>query len=324
MALDTKFQSKNDVNVYIGTEITMGTATLGAGTWNKAPVVDYSIQAKQAPLGVAPQRSNTFGQPESGLAHDRTQQLFEISLTMHATASVINRICGALYEDSDGTNALLGNSPATVSFKDGSSNTVPVTLLFENGGSNDNDLKYTSCLCTSMELAYAIGTDGGAMTCTATFVTGYEPTEESLTPSSSTDMAGTIMNIFDVTTQQLGGQDLLLHNFNLNISRAVNRVSWSSASNYKPLGYSIGMYEVTGVFGCKRDANSIQVPTNTSAGIALSVQSTSPVLQIDAPDVVVESVSTDLADEGWKEEFSFRAFFDDSSQSNPIVTIATS
>ena len=173
MAIDNKFQTKSDVEVYIGTEITMGTATLAGGTWDKVPVVDYAIADKQAPLGVAPQRANSFGQQVSGAKHNRTEQMFEVSLTMHGTAGVIDRICGALFEDDDATNTLIGGSPATKTFDDGQSNSVPVTLLFKNGGSDGNDIHFKSAMCTSMELSYGIGTDGGALSCVATFVTGY-------------------------------------------------------------------------------------------------------------------------------------------------------
>ncbi len=322
MAISSGFQTKSNVNVYIGTEVTMGTATIPAGTWHSVPVIDYSVSDIQASLGVAPQRTNSFGQQESGAVHDRTGQTYEISLTMHGTAGVLNRLCGAMYEDSDGTNALLGSSPTTTTFKDGVGNTVPVTILFENGGATAADLQYVSCMLSSMELSYGVGSDGGALKTTATFVTGYEPTDSAIdTPVSPVATEGTMFNIFDLSTHTLGGEDLLLHDFSLSISRPVNRISWNAADNYKPHGYSIGGYEVTGSLSCKRDIESQAVPTNTSAGIVLALSDGT--FQIDAPDCMVESVSTDLADEGWKKSFTYRCFYNDASETNPIVTITT-
>jgi|DEB0MinimDraft_4_1074332.scaffolds.fasta_scaffold29303_3 hypothetical protein len=328
MAIDSKFQTKSDVEVYIGTEITMGTATLAGGTWDKVPVVDYAIADKQAPLGVAPQRANSFGQQVSGAKHNRTEQMFEVSLTMHGTAGVIDRICGALFEDDDATNTLIGGSPATKTFDDGQSNSVPVTLLFKNGGSDGNDIHFKSAMCTSMELSYGIGTDGGALSCVATFVTGYIPIESTLTPSGGTitDVSGTVFNIHDLSIYTLGSvsNNILINDFSLNISRPVNRVSYQSTSEFAPYGYSIGGYEVTGTVGCKRDANSSAIPTNTSTGIELNIGDST--FEVTAPKVMVESVSTDLADEGWKQEFSYRAFYDDSGsnpENNTIVQIET-
>ena len=322
MAINSKFQSKSDVEVFIGTEITMGTATLAGGTWDKMPVVDYSISDKQAPLGVAPQRANSFGQQDSGAKHNRTEQMFEISLTMHGTAGVINRVCKALYGDGDGDNILMGSSPAIKTYDDGEGNIVPVTLLFKNGGSNDNDIHYKSAMCTSMELSYGIGTDGGALSCVATFVTGYIPVESTLTPASDTDRSGQVFNAHDISINSLGGQDVLINDFSLNISRPVNRVSYQSTVEFAPYGYSIGAYEVTGTLGCKRDANSSSIASNTSTGIALNVGDST--FEVTAPKVMVESISTDLADEGWKQEFSYRAFYDDASDTNTIVQIETS
>ena len=323
MAISPGFQTKNDVNVYIGTEVTMGTATVPAtGTWHSVPVTDYSISDIQAPLSVAPQRSNSFGQQESGAVHDRTTQMFEISLTMQGTAGVLDRLCGAMYEDSDGINALLGSSPVTSTFQDGVSNTVPVTILFENGGAGAADLQYVSCMMTGMELSYGVGSDGGALKATATFVTAYEPTETAIaTPSTITATEGVSFNFYDLTVHTLNSEDLLMHDFSLSISRPVNRVSWQSASNYAPHGYSIGGYEVSGSLSCKRDAESQAVPTNTSSGITLALSDGT--FQVDAPDCMVESVSTDLADEGWKQSFTFRCFYNDAAESNAIVTVTT-
>jgi len=327
MSISSNFQSKSDVEVYIGTEITMGTATLAGGTWDKVPVVDYSISDKQAPLGVAPQRANSFGQQVSGAKHNRTEQMFEVSLTMHGTAGVINRICGALFQDDDGDNILVGGSPSTKTFDDGQPNAVPVTLLFKNGGSDGNDIHFKSAMCTSMELSYGIGTDGGALSCVATFMTGYIPVESTLTPSGGTitDVSGVVFNAHDISINSLGGQQVLINDFSLNISRPVNRVSYQSTAEFAPYGYSIGAYEVTGTLGCKRDTNSSSIASNTSTGIELNVGDST--FEVTAPKVMVESISTDLADEGWKQEFSYRAFYEDSGanpENNTIVQIETS
>jgi len=57
MAAETNFQPLSDVKVYIGTEITFGTATLTGGTWNEYEVLDYSFPFPSASVEVAPQRA---------------------------------------------------------------------------------------------------------------------------------------------------------------------------------------------------------------------------------------------------------------------------
>ena len=324
MAISTDFTTKNNVNVYIGTEVTLGIGCVTGGAWHTAPVTDYSIQDIKAPLELAPQRANTSTQPESGAIHNRTQQLWEISLTMRGTAAVINRMCLALFGDGTSPNALLGNMPAQKTYVNGVTNAVPVTILFENAAATaaSIDQHYIGCMCTGMELAYAWGTDAGAMSCVATFVTGYLPVEVALVPASPTDMNGTPFNIKNLTAlgQGFGGADLLVYVYSLSIQRAVQRAGWIDTT-YAPSGYSVGPYEVTGNLTCKRDTGSYSVATNTSTGIALAI--TDGTLVISAPDVMIENLTTEIGDLDWKHVFAYRAFFNDAAMTNPIVTITT-
>ena len=43
MAISSAFNTKQNMNVIIGTEVTMGTATLAAGTTLEMPVTDFSF-----------------------------------------------------------------------------------------------------------------------------------------------------------------------------------------------------------------------------------------------------------------------------------------
>ena len=323
MAISANYQVKSNVNVYIGTEVTMGTVCVpDGGAWNLMPVVDYSFTDKQASLGVGPQRANSFGQDESLGQHDRTAQVYEVSLTMHGTAKTIDRACLALFGDDAQPNDLTGQLPSINTYTHGASNASPVTILFENGGSSGNDLEFKSCVCSGLELAYAIGTDGGALSAVVTFVTGYEPIEAAVDAvTSPTDCSGAVFNIFDLSTNTLNGEELMVYDFSCSIQRAVNKVGYRADANFEPHGYAIGPYEVTGSVSCKRDSESSAVPVNTSAGIPLVM--TDGAFEINAPKVMVESVSTDLADEGWRHSFAWRAFHAAGTESANIVTIGT-
>ena len=153
MALSTAFQTKQNANVVIGTEVTMGTATVAAGTTIEMPVTDYSFdEIHKHSLSVAPPRtgSGAFTQSDDMVKWQRHDRMFDISITFHSTAQAINRVCGALFGDSDGTNTLIGSMPSVVDFRDGQSNAVPVTLWFENSAHAGvgTDLYFTSCICT--------------------------------------------------------------------------------------------------------------------------------------------------------------------------------
>ena len=329
MALSTAFQTKQNANVVIGTEVTMGTATVASGTTIEMPVTDYSFdEIHKHSLSVAPPRtgSGAFTQSDDMVKWQRHDRMFDISITFHSTAQAINRVCGALFGDSDGTNTLIGSMPSVVDFRDGQSNAVPVTLWFENSAHAGvgTDLYFTSCICTGLTLSGDIASNGGVVMATATFQTAYAPTEGALTFTGGTHTLltaqTTMFNMHDLTVETLNEQDLLLYGFELAIARPVNRIGFDNGSNFKPMGYSIGGYEVTGSLTCKRDAESTDaIDTSTPVALALSA---GDVYQIDAPKVYVDSSGISFDDDGWKQTIHFRCTYTGAT-SNTIVSIKT-
>ena len=331
MALSTAFQTKQNTRVIIGTEATVGTAALATADSIEMPVTDYSFdEIHKHSLSVAPPRSGSgaFTQSDDMVKWQRHDRMFDISLTFHGTAQAINRVCLTLFEDGDGTNTLQGDMPDTTSFVDGVSNTVPVTLWFENSShaGQGTDMFFTSCLCTGLTLSGDIGSNGGVVMCTATFQTAYAPTEGVLTFSGGggthtviSDQT-TMFNMHDLTVETLNEQDLLLYGFELAIARPVNRIGFDSGSNFKPQGYSLGGYEVTGSLTCKRDAESTDaIDTSTPVALALSA---GDVYQIDAPKCVVDSSGISFDDDGWKQTIPFRCTYSGATSST-IVSIKT-
>ena len=331
MALSTAFQTKQNTNVVIGTEVTMGTATVAAGTTLEIHVTDYSFdEIHKHSLSIAPPRtgSGAFTQSDDMVKWQRHDRMFDISITFHATAQAINRVCLTLFEDGGSPNALLGDMPDTTDFRDGQSNIVPVTLWFENSAhaGQDTDMIFTSCMCTGLTLSGDIASNGGVVMVTATFQTAYAPTQATLTFTGGggthtviSDQT-TMFNVHDLTVETLNEQDLLLYSFELAIARPVNRIGFDNSSNFKPMGYSLGGYEVTGSLTCKRAAESTDaIDTATPVALALSA---GDVFQIDAPKVYVDSSGISLDDDGWKQTIPFRCTYSGATTST-IVSIKT-
>ena len=333
MAISTAFQTKQNTNVKIGTEATMGTTSLATADSIEMPLTDYSFdEIHKHSLSVAPPRtgSGSFTQSDDMVKWQRHDRMFDISITFHATAQAINRICLALFEDGGSPNDLLGDMPDTTDFRDGQSNTVPVTIVFENAShaGQDTDQIFTSCLCTGLTLTGDIGSNGGVVMCTATFQTGYTPTQASLHHTGGggthTLLSGqtTMFNMHDLTVETLNEQDLLLYGFELAIARPVNRIGFDNGSNFKPQGYALGGYEVTGSLTCKRDAESLEaIDTDMSTPRALAL-SAGDVFQIDAPKVYVDAAGISLDDDGWKQTIPFRCTYSGATTST-IVSIKT-
>ena len=327
MAKSATFQTSRNVSVRIITEATMGTTPTDTA-YTTMPVTDFSFSERIGHShGVAPPRTGVGGMAQSDdmVKWIHHEKMFDISITFHATAQAINRICLALYGDGDGTNALTGAMPAVTSYVHGASNIVPVSISFEGAGHDGGttDMYFTSCLCTSFTLSGDIGSDGGVVMGTATFQTGYEPTEGALTLSGTeTTLTAqtTMFNIHELQTTTLDSEDLLLHSFDINIERPVNRISFDADNGYRPMGYSIGQYEVTGNLACKRDGE-VDDAINNSAAMALDLDTT--VFQITGDKVFVDQSGINFDDDGWKQTIPLRFTYNSAATSNPVITIST-
>jgi hypothetical protein len=334
MAKSVKFQTNSNSKVIIGTEVTPGTpCSASSGVTIEMPVTEYSFtELNKHSLSIAPFRSGIGGMTQSDnmVKWQRHDRMHEISLTFHATAQAINRICLALYGDDTTPNALIGSMPDAVQshVQHGIANITPVTLWFKDAAhvGLDTDMYFTSCMCTSFTLSGDVASNGGVVMGTATFVTGYKATEAALaiesTSATNTLISDqtTMFNMHDMTTAQtLDGEDLVLYSFELNIAREVNRVSFDQGNDFRPAGYSIGGYEVTGSLTCKRDDESAAAIDN-AAGMILDLDT--GVFQITAPKVFVDESSINFDTDGWKQVIPFRCTYSGATSST-VVSIAT-
>ena len=334
MSKSTSFQANSNTKVIIGTEVTVGTATLAAGVTLEMPVTEYSFSEAYAhELGVAPFRAGLGGMAQSDdmVKWQEHDKMYEISLTFHASDKAIDRVCLALFGDGSSPNRLLGNMPTTVQshVKHGVANITPVTLWFENGSHAglDTDMYFTSCMCTGLTFNGDVGSDGGVVMCTATFVTGYDPTQGTLSFSGGThetlaDAHDVLFNIHDMTTAQtLDGEDLVLYSFDVSIERPVTRIGFDSSNSFRPAGYAVGGYEATGSLTCKRD-DEIKDAIDNKAGMVLNLDT--GVFQITAPKVFVEHASISFDEDGWKQTVPFRCTYDSANTSNIVIEVGTS
>ena len=327
MAKSGTFQTKQNTTVRIVTEAQMGTTPTDSA-YLTMPITDFSFsEIKKHSLSVAPPRAGAgaFTQSDDMVKWQRHDRMFDVSVTFHATAQSIDRICLALFGDGSTPNALLGSMPSITAYSHGTSNAVPVTMLFENSAHDGDtvDMYFTSCLCTGLTLSGDIGSNGGVVMGTATFQTAYKPTEAALSLSGSEttlSAQATMFNMHDLQTTTLDGEDLLLYSFDLNIARPVNRIGFDSGNDFRPMGYSVGGYEVTGSLTCKRDGE-VDDAIDNAAGMALDIDTT--VFQISGSKVFVDEAGISFDDDGWKQTIPLRFTYDSAATSNAVVTIGT-
>ena len=327
MAKSGTFQTKQNTTVRIVTEAQMGTTPTDSA-YLTMPITDFSFsEIKKHSLSVAPPRAGAgaFTQSDDMVKWQRHDRMFDVSVTFHATAQSIDRICLALFGDGSTPNALLGSMPSITAYSHGTSNAVPVTMLFENAAHDGDavDMYFTSCLCTGLTLSGDIGSNGGVVMGTATFQTAYKPTEAALSLSGSEttlSAQATMFNMHDLQTTTLDGEDLLLYSFDLNIARPVNRIGFDSGNDFRPMGYSVGGYEVTGSLTCKRDGE-VDDAIDNETGMALDIDTT--VFQISGSKVFVDEAGISFDDDGWKQTIPLRFTYDSAATSNAVVTIGT-
>ena len=340
MAKSTNFQTKAGSKVTIGTEVTMGTACLANGVTLEMPCTDYSfsdIGGGGMSLDAAPFRTGLGGSTQSTnmVKARRYDRMWEVSLTFHATAQAIDRICLAMFGDGATPNALIGSMPAATNYEHNVSNIVPVTIHFQDGAhaGNGTDIHFISCMCTSFSLAGDISSNGGVVMGTANFVTAYEPVVSDLNFTGGTHTLltaqTTMFNMNDLATTTVtpsGGsaEDLCLYSFNVDINRSVNRVSFDTASNaFKPAGYVVGGYEVTGSLTCKRDDESALAHhfVDTAQPVA-AIDLDTTVFQVQLPTALIDNTSINFDDDGWKNVIGFRGAYDGATSST-IVSYGT-
>lgn len=340
MAKSTNFQTKMGSKVTIGTEVTMGTACLANGVTLEMPCTDYSfsdIGGGGMSLESAPFRTGLGGSTQSTnmLRARRYDRMFEVSLTFHGTAQAIDRLCLAMFGDGTTPNRLLGSMPAATNYEHDVASIVPVTIHFEDAAhaGTGTDIHFKSCMCTSFSLSGDIGSNGGIVMGTATFVTGYEPVESALTFTGGTHTLisdqTSIFNINDVSSSTItpsGGsaEDLCLYSFNLDINRSVNRIAFDTATNaYKPAGYVVGGYEVSGSLTVKRDdesASAHHYADTVEPKAAIDIDT--GVFQVQLPTALIDNTTINMDDDGWKNVIGFRGAYDGAT-SNMVVEIGT-
>ena len=337
MAKSATFQVKNNTNVFIGTEATMGTAVAAGGLLTELPVTDYSfseIAAGGQTLNAAPFRvGGGLTQSNNMVKEQRHDRMYEVSVTFMCTDAAVKRVMLNMIEDgaSGNISALIGSMPSTLDFKHNTSNAIPVSLVFRDLSHDaDNDIVFRSCMATSMTFSGDIGSNGGIVMCTAVFQTAYAPTANTdLTYNNGSNVnvsaQQTMFNMHDISASSAtpsGGsaEDLLLFSFELNIARTVTRVGFDSSSSFDPMGYALGGYEVTGSLNAKRDGESVSAIAEATS-FALDIDT--GVYQILAPTCLIDSASISFDDDGFKQVIPFRAVYSGATSST-IVSFAGS
>ena len=179
-----------------------------------------------------------------------------------------------------GTVAMTGNQ-GTVAYEQGASTGEYACLVLASPDADKDRLMHSSIL-QELTLSMDPGTNGGLMTASGTFWSGYQPVigaEGSGVDATAVDYT---KGFFDCTTSQLGGDDVTMNNFSLTISNPATRVGYETVNSIagEPCAYMRGgQISVTGSVSAKLDDNVAQIITEdflvgTSTNISIGDGST--------------------------------------------------
>ena len=167
-------------------------------------------------------------------------------------------------EDSSpsGTVAIAGNQ-GTVAYEQGATTGEYACLVLSSPDADKDRLMHSSIL-QDLTLSMSPENNGGLLTASGTFWSGYQPVIGAEGTSADATAVDWSKGFFDCTTSQLGGDDVVMNSFELTISNPATRVGYETVNSIagEPSSYMRGgQISVTGSLGAKLDDNTAQIIT---------------------------------------------------------------
>ena len=226
-------------------------------------------------------------------------------------------------EDSSpsGTVAITGNQ-GTVAYEQGAATGEYACVVLSSPDADKDRLMHSSIL-QDLTLSMTPDNNGGLLTASGTFFSGYQPVIGAESTSPDATAVNYTKGFFDCTTSQIGGDDVVMNNFELTISNPATRVGYETVNSIagEPCAYMRGgQISVTGTVGVKLDDNTAQILTEdflvgTSANVSFG---DGAALDFDIPTAKYTEHTHSNTDSGVFVELPFMGTADGS---NALVTI---
>ena len=179
-----------------------------------------------------------------------------------------------------GTVEMTGDQ-GTVAYEQGATTGEYACLVLSSPDADKDRLMHSSIL-QELTLSMSPGENGGLLTASGTFWSGYQPVIGAEGTAADATAVNYTKGFFDCTTSQLGGDDVVMNNFSLTISNPATRVGYETVNSIagEPSAYMRGgQISVTGSLSAKLDDNVAQIITEdflagTSANVSIGDGST--------------------------------------------------
>jgi hypothetical protein len=216
---------------------------------------------------------------------------------------------------------MTGNQ-ATVAYEQGAS-TGEYACVVLSSPDADKDRLMHSAILQELTLTMSPDNNGGRLTASGTFFSGYQPVIGAESTSPNATAVDYTKGFFDCTTSQVSGDDVVMNSFELTISNPATRVGYETVNSVdgEPCAYMRGgQISVTGTVSVKLDDNTAQIITEefltgTSANVSFGDGSS---LDFDIPTAKYTGHTHSNTDSGVFVELPFMGT---AEGSNALVTI---
>jgi hypothetical protein len=236
--------------------------------------------------------------------------------------AVLQLLLQLVSEDSSpsGTVAITGNQ-GTVAYEQGASTGEYACVVIHSPDADEDKLMFSSIL-QELTLSMNPTANGGRLTASGTFWSGYQPVVGTEGTSADATAVDYTQGFFDCTTMTIGGDNVVLSNFDVTISNPATRVGYETVNSIEaePSSYMRGgMIEVTGNVSAKLDDNVTDTIDDFRDGTSVNISiGDGAAIDFDIPTAKYTGYSHTSTDSGVFIDLPFKATADGSGA---LITI---
>ena len=236
--------------------------------------------------------------------------------------AVLQLLLQLVSEDSSpsGTVAITGNQ-GTVAYEQGASTGEYACVVIHSPDADEDKLMFSSIL-QELTLSMNPTANGGRLTASGTFWSGYQPVVGTEGTSADATAVDYTQGFFDCTTMTIGGDNVVLNNFDVTISNPATRVGYETVNSIEaePSAYMRGgMIEVTGNVSAKLDDNVTDTIDDFRDGTSVNISiGDGAAIDFDIPTAKYTGYSHTSTDSGVFIDLPFKGTADGSGA---LITI---
>jgi len=224
-------------------------------------------------------------------------------------------------DDSPAVSAQITGNQSTVVYEEGATTGEYACVVISSPDADEDKLMFSSIL-EELTLVLNPTVNGGRLTASGRFWSGYQPVIGTEGTSANATAADYAEGFFDCTTMTIGGDNVVLNNFDVTISNPATRVGYETVNSIEaePSSYMRGgMISVTGNVSAKLDDNVTDTIDDFRDGTSVNISiGDGAAIDFDIPTAKYTGYTHTSTDSG---VFIDLPFMGTADGSNALITI---